>query len=236
MGPEVELAKQAAARAAAAEVERGQFLGLGTGTTAAYAVREIARRFPDGGGFECVASSAATEALARSLGLAVRDLEAGDEFDLMLDGADEVSDRLDLTKGGGGALFREKLLGRRARRLLIMVDPSKLVPRLGTRSPIPIEVVPFARVVVERKVADLGYRGQVRTASDGAPFRTDNGNEVLDLVPREPLRSPREADRALRAIVGVVETGLFVDLADRVIVGRPDGTVEERVRSPPREA
>ena len=229
-------AKEAAARHAVHRLVRpGMRLALGTGSTAAYAVRSLVDQFPRGK-FDCVASSRATEELARSLGLPVRALRGDDRFDLILDGADEVSPALDLTKGGGGALLREKLLARLSQSVVILVDPTKLVGALGERAPIPIEVVPFARVVVERKVADLGYRGQVRTASDGAPFRTDNGNEVLDLVPREPLRSPREADRALRAIVGVVETGLFVDLADRVIVGRPDGTVEERVRSPPREA
>ncbi len=231
MGPDVELAKQAAARAAAAEVERGQCLGLGTGTTAAYAVREVARRFPDGGGFECVASSAATAALARSLGLSVRDLAAGDEFDLMLDGADEVSDRLDLTKGGGGALFREKLLARRARRLLIMVDPSKLVPRLGTRSPIPIEVVPFARPVVIEELEKHGLPAQVRMSPDGkGTFRSDNGLEILDLRPPTPIESPGPLDSEIRGIAGVLETGLFVGLAERVYVGHADGSVDERRR------
>ncbi|HEV2520280.1 MAG TPA: ribose-5-phosphate isomerase RpiA [Thermoplasmata archaeon] len=229
--PEIELAKEAAARSAVAQVERGQKLGLGTGSTAAYAVREIARRFPDGGGFECVASSAATAELARTLGLTVRDLAAGDSFDLMLDGADEVSDRLDLTKGGGGALFREKLLARRARKLLIMVDPTKLVPRLGTRSPIPVEVVPFARPVVIEELVKRGLPAELRTVpGSGRSFRSDNGLEIVDVRPPVPIEAPGALDAEIHGIPGVLETGLFVGLAERVLVGHPDGTVEERFR------
>ena len=231
MAPDVEAAKEAAARAAVAEVVRGQTLGLGTGTTAAYAVREIVRRFPDGGGFQCVASSAATAALARELGLSVRDLAAGDRFDLMLDGADEVSERLDLTKGGGGALFREKLLARRALKLLIMVDPTKLVSKLGTRSPIPVEVVPFARPVVIEELGKRGLPAQLRTVpGTSASFRSDNGLEILDVRPPAPIEAPAELDAEIHGIPGVLETGLFVGLAERVYIGHPDGSVEERVR------
>ena len=194
-------------------------------------VRELARRFPDGGGFECVASSDATAKLARGLGLAVRDLAAGDAFDLVLDGADEVSDRLDLTKGGGGALFREKLLARRARRVLVMVDPTKLVPRLGTRSRIPVEVVPFARPVVIEALGREGLEATVRTGADGrGSLRSDNGLEILDVRPPAPIESPGPLDERIRAIPGVLETGLFVGLAERVFVGYPDGRVDVRVR------
>ncbi|MCI4357676.1 MAG: ribose-5-phosphate isomerase RpiA [Thermoplasmata archaeon] len=231
MDPGVERAKQSAARAAAAQVVRGQRLGLGTGSTAAYAVREIARRFPDGGGFQCVASSAATATLAGELGLSVRDLAAGDSFDVMLDGADEVSDRLDLTKGGGGALFREKLLARRAKKLLIMVDPTKLVPRLGTRTPIPVEVVPFARPVVVEELGKRGLPAILRTVPGTTQsFRSDNGLEILDVRPPTPIEDPGALDAEIHGIPGVLETGLFVGLAERVFVGHADGTVEERVR------
>jgi ribose 5-phosphate isomerase A len=225
----IERAKQAAAESAAAEVLPGQRLGLGTGSTAAYAVRAIARRFPDGGGLRCVASSQATGALASSLGLAVAPLAAGDIFDLMLDGADEVSDAFDLTKGGGGALFREKLLARRARRLLIMVDPTKLVPKLGTRAPIPVEVVPFARPVVLEALEGKGLPARLRVAADGrTPFRSDNGLEIVDLHPPAPIEQPGPLDQEIHGIPGVLDTGIFVGLANRVYVGHPDGTVELR--------
>lgn len=234
MAQDLGSAKAAAARYAVERYVRpGASIALGTGSTAAEAVRAVARQFPHAS-FDCVASSRATEDLARSLGVPVRPLHGGDRFSLMLDGADEVSPTLDLTKGGGGALFREKLLARLTDDLIILVDPTKLVLALGERHRIPIEVVPFARPVVEHAVERRGYRSQLRTLSDGQPFRTDNGNEVLDLTPAQPIADPSEEERALSELTGVVETGLFVGLAHRVVIGFPDGHVEERIRPPVR--
>jgi len=227
---ELERAKSAAAlHAVQRYVRPGMRVALGTGSTAAFAIRSLSERFPHGG-FDLVASSRATEQLASGLGLTVRALRGNDRFDLMLDGADEVSPALNLTKGGGGALLREKLLARLSESVVILIDPTKLVGALGEKTPIPIEVVPFARSAVEHAVASLGYQSRCRLTPAGETYRTDNGNEILDLVPREPLRAPGEADRALHDLVGVVETGIFVGLADRVVVGHPDGTVEERTR------
>ena len=232
MADDPDPAKAAAARYAVERYVRpGLRIALGTGSTANEAVRALARRFPSGP-FDCAASSRATEELAGSLGIPVRPLHGGDRFDLMLDGADEVSPELDLTKGGGGALFREKLLARLSDDLVILVDPSKLVRALGERHRIPIEVVPFARPVVEHAVAGRGYRAHLRTTADGRPFRTDNGNEILDLAPAQPLRDPAGEEHALSNLSGVVETGLFVGLASRVVIGFPDGHVEERARPP----
>jgi ribose 5-phosphate isomerase A len=227
----LDAAKAAAARRAVERYVRpGARLALGTGSTAAHAVRAIREVYP-GGVFDCVASSGATERLAASVGLGVRPLRGDDRFDLMLDGADEVSPALDLTKGGGGALLREKLLARLAARVVIVVDDSKLVRALGERRPVPVEVVPYCRPVLERELATLGFSPQLRRAPDVRPYRTENGNEILDLVPDEPIRQPAEVDRALRATVGVVETGLFVGIADRAVVGAPDGRVRELLRS-----
>ncbi|HTW56082.1 MAG TPA: ribose 5-phosphate isomerase A [Thermoplasmata archaeon] len=222
----------AAARAVERLVRPGLRLALGTGSTAAEAVRAIAARFPQGR-FDCVASSRATEELARSLGIAVRPLAAEDRFDLMLDGADEVTPDLALTKGGGGALLREKLLAHLAREVAIVVDASKLVARLGERHPIPVEVVPFARPVLERELADDGYAVRRRRRPDGGVFATDNGNEILDLTPPRPLDAPAAAEERLKAHVGVVEVGLFVGYAHRLFVGYPDGRVEERAAPVP---
>ncbi|MFZ0700129.1 MAG: ribose-5-phosphate isomerase RpiA [Thermoplasmata archaeon] len=226
----VDAAKIAAARSAVARLAPGP-VALGTGSTAAWAVKAIAERFPHGRGFEFVCSSRATEDLARSLGLPVRALRKDDRFTVMIDGADEVSDALDLTKGGGGALLREKLLAVLSEELIIMVDPSKLVPRLGEKAPIPVEVIPFARAVLAERFRQEGYGVQLRTLREGAPFLTDNGNEVLDLHPSRPLEDPRATATALRAPVGVVETGLFPGMAHRVVIGYPDGRVEERLAS-----
>lgn len=208
-------------------VRPGQKLALGTGSTAAEAVRALARRFPEAP-FDCVASSDATDALARSLGLSVRPLRGDDRFDLMLDGADEVTPALALTKGGGGALFREKLLAHLSDEVVILVDPSKLVDGLGERHAIPVEVVPFARPIVEREVTALGYTLVPPDRPAAKRRRSDNGNDLLDLKPASPVRDPFGAHRALRSILGVVETGIFVDLADRVLVGHADGHVDER--------
>ncbi len=223
-------AKAAAARAAVARYVRpGLCLALGSGSTAELAVRELRAQHPDAR-FECVASSTASERLAASEGLAVRALREDDRFDLMIDGADEVTPTLDLTKGAGGALLREKLLARLSDRLVIVVDASKLVGAIGERAPIPIEVVPFCRPVLARQLTAEGWTARLRAASGGAAYRTENGNEILDLAAPHAVRQPGDLDRSLRARVGVVETGLFVGLADRAVVGRPDGAVTEVVR------
>ncbi len=228
MSAELEREKALAARAAVQHVKPGLRLALGTGTTTAFAIRAIAERFPGGDELSIVASSRATEALARALGLPVRSLAESDRFDLMIDGADEVAPDLSLTKGGGGALFREKLLARRTREVLIAVDHTKLVPALGTRSPIPVEVIPFARPVVLRELAEKGLRPELRSSAGSvAPWLTDNGNELLDLRPAHAVTNPARLDAELRSVPGVVETGIFIGLAHRVFIGLADGTVRE---------
>jgi len=225
---DLERAKAVAARYAVERyVKPGLRIALGTGTTAAQAVRAMAEKFPDGR-FDCVGSSRATEELARVLHVPVRPLRGDDRFDLMLDGADEVSPALDLTKGGGGALLREKLLAHRSETFVIIVDPSKIVSALGERASIPVEVVPFARPVLERDLADEGYRVRLRVGADGRPFVTDNGNEILDLGCREPIRNPTTAADRIRGHTGVVEVGIFAGMASVVVVGYPDGRAEER--------
>jgi len=219
--------KDLAARAAVRRVRAGMHVALGTGSTAAYAIRTLAEKFP-GTEIDAVASSRAAEELATSLGLTVRPLAGGDRFDVMVDGADEVTPRLELTKGGGGALFREKFLARLSKEVNIMVDHTKLVAHLGERSAIPVEVLPFARPVVAQQLTARRFGLVLRGGSgDGAGWRTDNGNEILDLRPPETVDDPAALERDLRGIPGVVETGLFVGLVHRVYVGLPDGTVQE---------
>lgn len=221
-------AKEVAARHAVAALGPQRRIALGTGSTAAYAVRAIAERFPRGEGFEFVASSRATEELARSLHLPVRGLRGDDRFEVMIDGADEVTPTLDLTKGGGGALFREKFLARLSARLVIIVDSSKLVDWLGSRHRIPVEVVPFAREVLVRQLTDEGFDVQLRSDPHGPAVRTDNGNEILDLRPSVPVGDPETLDRTLHEHPGIVETGIFAGMADLAVVGYDDGRVEER--------
>ncbi len=145
----------------------------------------------------------------------------------MIDGADEVDGRWNLTKGGGGALLREKLLAELSTEVLIIVDPSKLVHRLGERVPIPLEVVPFAAPAVARAVGREGFAVTSRRMADGRAYLTDNGNEILDLRPLEPLPDPARTASELKQRTGVVEVGIFVGLATRVLVGFPDGRVDE---------
>jgi ribose 5-phosphate isomerase A len=229
----IDRAREAAARRAVESVHGGLRIALGTGSTMAVVVKVLALRFPKGHGLDLVASSRATEELARSLGLPLRALREYDHFDLMIDGADEVAPNLDLTKGGGGALLREKLLARLSARLIVVVDESKLVARLGERARLPVEVVPFCRPVLERQLTEAGFAPHLRASADGRGFRTDNGNEILDLAFRAGIDRPGELDRDLRSRVGVVETGLFVGLAERVIVGAKDGTARELVAPMP---
>jgi len=229
--------KDRAARAAVRLVKPGMRVALGTGSTAAYAIRALAERFGPEGRIDTVATSAMSEELAHQLGLPVRPLVGGDTFDLMIDGADEVTPRLELTKGGGAALFREKFLARLTREVVIIVDHTKLVDRLGARCAIPIEVVPYARPVLEAGLAAERYGVALRRRPDGEPLRTENGNEILDLRPPKPLDAPLAFDHDLRQRPGVVETGIFVGLAHRVFIGLPDDRIEEvTLPSPPRRA
>lgn len=223
--------KELAARTAAAEVRPGMLLALGTGSTTAYAVRVIATQETIRESITTVASSVATEALARQLGLRVRSLEPTDQFDLMIDGADEVTPRLELTKGGGGALFREKFLARLSRRVVIIVDHTKVVDFLGTRGPIPLEVVPFARPVIVRELHEQGIPSGPRL-ENGHVVLTDNGNEILEVRPSQPVTDAPGLNERLRACPGVVETGIFLNLADSVIVAKPDGTVSRLEAAP----
>jgi ribose 5-phosphate isomerase A len=225
--PALERAKEAAARRAVEGIRPRERVALGTGSTAAYAVRALAQRFSSLS-CDCVSSSEATTALARSLGIPVRDLRPDDRFDRMIDGADEVDERLNLTKGGGGALLREKLLAGLSSELVIVVDPSKLVRRLGERAPIPLEVVPFARPTLERSFVAEGYGVTLRRRPDGRPYVTDNGNELLDLRPPEPLADAARTASDLRQRTGVVEVGLFIGMTTQVLIGSPEGGVTER--------
>jgi ribose 5-phosphate isomerase A len=228
---EIDEEKALAGRAAAGRVRAGQRVALGTGSTTSFAIRSLADSFPGGDNLSLVASSVATERFATALGLPIRALEPNDHFDVMVDGADEVAPTLSLTKGGGAALFREKFLARLTTEVVIAVDHTKLVPRLGTRAPIPIEIVPFARVRLIHQLSERSLSPRLRAdRSSGTPILTDNGNEVLDLFPEKGVEDPARLEHELRLLPGVIETGLFVGLASRIYVGLPDGTVQEILR------
>ena len=221
-------AKAAAARAGVQRVRPGQRVALGTGSTAELAIRALARRFPSEGSIDAVASSEASARLATELGLPVRSLRGQETFDVMLDGADEVAPDLSMVKGGGGALFREKLLARMSLEVVILIDESKEVERLGVGFRVPVEIVPFARPALIDRLRSEGADPRLRLAADRSPYRTDNGNEILDVAWPGGVRDPAATEAALARLPGVVESGLFVGLATRVMVGHADGEVMER--------
>ena len=166
-----------------------------------------------------VPTSRRTAALATAVGLELVEL-SGDPLDLTVDGADEVDPRLDLVKGYGGALTRERIVAAASRRQVILVPPEKLVPRLGTRGRLPVEIVPFGRPLCERRLATLGCPPCLRETG-GGPFVTDNGNWILDcgIAPQDAAAA---LDREIRRIPGVVDTGFFLGTADRVLVAEAE--------------
>lgn len=221
-------ARDALKRAAAAEalerVRSGMRLGLGTGSTTAHFLELLAARLEEGELEDVVGvpTSERTASAARALGIPVTSLDRAPELDLAVDGADEVDPALDLIKGLGGALLREKIVAQAARRLVIVVDDSKLVERLGEGGPLPVEVVPFAWEVQRAFVRGLGAEADLRADGEG-PYVTDNGNYVLDCRFSGGIDDPLGLDRALGARAGIVETGLFLGMAAEVVVGGPEG-------------
>ena len=221
-------AKEAAGRRAAEFVEDGMILGLGTGSTIAFTLERLAERVRDEKLHVVgVPTSLDTERKAAELGLALTTLEEHPTLDLTIDGADEVDPGFNLTKGGGGALLREKVVAEASRREVICLSRSKLVERLGRSFPLPVEVVPFATSAVLRQIERLGATCLVRQGPGGA-FRTDNGNEILDCTFPHGIEDPTLMDAVLNGIAGVVENGLFVDLANVLVIADDDGEVEVR--------
>lgn len=219
--------KRQAAERALEYVEPGMRLGLGTGSTAAHFVELLAERVRGGlSDIIGVPTSEATRALAERLGIRLATLDEFPELDLTVDGADEIDRQLQMIKGGGGALLREKIVARASERVVIIADHSKLVDTLGAH-PLPLEVVPFGvkatRNMVKLMAANAGCENGIslRMGADGKPFLTDNGNLILDCTFGR-IERPEEFDQSLKLVPGVVETGLFVRIADIAIIAKPD--------------
>lgn len=219
-----DLCKRAAAQAAAALVEEGMVVGLGTGSTAIMLVEALSKRVNAGLNCICLSTSEQTLERARELGLAIHpDYPKRTDNDLTLDGADEVGPGLSLVKGGGGALLREKLVAYGAKKLVIMVDPSKHVEAHGPGFPIPVEIVRFGWESTRDRIARMGCEAERRSAK-GQPYLTDEGNYILDCT-FSTVAQPMALEHELKQLTGVVEVGLFVGLADQVLTGHPDGSV-----------
>lgn len=218
--------KEVSGRAAAKLVRDGDIVGLGTGSTAYFAVVAIGERVKAGLKIGGIPTSDATATLARSLGIPLTTLDEHPEIDITIDGADEIDPQLRLIKGGGGAMLREKIIASASKKVVVIADSSKIVRTLG-KFPVPVEIIPFARVVLDKKIAALGAATKLRTKPDGTPFVTDEGHHILDCSFGK-IFDPPALDRALNDLPGVVEHGLFIGLAKIVLVGR--GTKVEEIR------
>ena len=200
-------------------------LGLGTGSTVAYFLDALGARYSDGElpGIIGVPTSDRTESRAMELNIPLTTLEKAGTLDLTVDGADEVAPNFDLIKGLGGALLREKMIAQATRKLVIIVDEGKVVSKLGTRSPVPVEVLPFGWRSHLPFLEKLGATPELRAGADGKPYRTDNGNYILDCHFPEGIPDPGALDGALAARAGVLESGLFLGMAKEVVVGGRGG-------------
>lgn len=215
-------AKRRAAVEAVDRVESGMVVGLGTGSTARFVVEEVGRRLRAGELDRIIGipTSVATQRQAEALSIPLGTLEDHPTVDLTIDGADEVDPDGQLIKGLGGALLREKMVATASRRVVIVVDESKLVGRLGTHAPVPVEVVTFAAGAHAPAIRALGAEPELRLTDAGDPFRSDEGHFILDCRFAQGVADPHAVHAALRARPGVVETGLFLDLRPEVVVGR----------------
>jgi ribose 5-phosphate isomerase A len=216
-------AKRAAGYAAAELVEDGMQLGLGTGSTVAHFLDAVAERGLSVAG---VPTSEATATRCRELEIPLLDPADTEQLDLAVDGADELDHRLRLTKGGGGALLREKVVASLARRFVVIATPDKVVERLADTFALPVEVVPFAVGPVRRSLELMGFEVSERGSAHDGAYRTDNGNAMLDCRMPGGLEDPAFTDVAVGILPGVCETGLFIDLCDEALLGTDDGEVE----------
>ena len=214
--------KRAAAARAIEFVESGMVLGLGTGSTAAFVVEELAARVARGLSIIAIPTSERTAGLARGLGIPLASFAEHHRIDLAIDGADEVQrTTLDLIKGRGGALLREKIVAAASRRFIVVVDQEKLVDRLGEHNSVPVEVAQFGWQATAASLEKLGAKPDLRQASEG-PFVTDGGNFILDCR-FGPIDDPERTERLIKMTVGVVENGLFIGRSSAVVVATDRG-------------
>jgi len=224
-----ERGKQAAGEAALAFVQSGMRVGLGTGSTAYYTVQAVGEAWRDGRlkDIVVVPTSERTAAQARGYGLPIVDLGEVGELDVTIDGADEVSPALDLIKGKGNALLREKIVAVASRAMIVVADDSKLVPYLGAQTAVPVEVEPFGWQATLRELGALGCEAVLRLQGD-APYHTDGGHFTIDCRFLR-IDDPARLEISIKKIPGALECGLFVKIAKRVLIGGPDGVGEVRV-------
>jgi ribose 5-phosphate isomerase A len=224
-----DLEKAAAARASLRFVRDGMTLGLGTGSTAAHAVRFLGEQVKAGLKIRGIPTSVHTQELAASLGIPLTTLDECQQIDVDIDGADEFDPQLHLIKGGGGALLREKIIASASRQVVIIADSTKQVAVLG-KFPLPVEVIPFAQPLVAKRITALGATVKLRRDAKGNPFVTDEGHHILDCNFGQ-IADPPTLARKLSDMPGVVEHGLFIDLATVVLCANGENVTEFRLKN-----
>ncbi len=236
-GPDLETqgmseSKKAAGRAAAERVRDGMVVGLGTGSTVFFTLERLGERIKEEGlAIQAIPTSLDTSRKAAKFGIDLVGFEDVTGIDLTIDGADEIDADYVMIKGGGGALLREKVVASLSKEVVIIVGPDKVVETLGAKFPLPVEFVPFARTPVQRSLQALSAQPMLRMADDGQPYLTDNGNEVFDCAFEGGIADAAALSLALAGVPGIVESGLFLGLADHLVIGHEDGRVEERSRA-----
>ncbi len=220
MTEDQDLYKKAAAEQAVEYVEDGMVLGLGSGTTVYWLLKRLGELVDQGLNIKGIPSSLRTAGWAKEFGIPLTDFSEVETLDLAIDGADEIDPAFQLTKGGGGSLVREKLVNAHAKQVIIIADQSKMVDRLG-KFPLPVEVLQFAWQRTADKIEALGAKPVLREREDEV-FVSNNGNYILDCA-FESIEDPRALHNQLKLLLGVVETGLFIDMTDKVILAGPDG-------------
>ena len=212
--------KRRAAEQALELLKDRQVIGLGTGSTATFVIEGIARRVSERLSVVGVPTSVATARLARALGIPLVELNEVESIDITFDGADEVDSDFNMIKGGGGALTREKLVALASKQRVILIDEGKIVSKLGQSRSLPVEVLPFAWTMSARNLSGLGCQANLRER-DGEPFITDNGNYILD-CDFGPIDCPSALESRIKLLPGVIESGLFIGIADTLVIGFED--------------
>ncbi len=219
-----DLEKQAAARASLQFIKDGQVVGLGTGSTAAYFIQFLGERVKAGLKIRGIPTSIHSQQLSEKYGIPLTTLDEVEQIDVDIDGADEFDPQLNLIKGGGGALLREKIVASASRKFVVVSDATKQVPVLG-RFPLPVEVIPFAQTLLTREITAMGATVSLRKAKDGTPYRTDEGHRILDCAFGQ-IPDPAALAKTLANMPGVVEHGLFIGMADVVLIGKGSEVIE----------
>jgi ribose 5-phosphate isomerase A len=221
-----DIAKQAAGKAAVNYIQDGMLIGLGTGSTASYFIDALIERCHTTTlKIHAVATSERSYQQAKSGGISLYDINQITQLDMTIDGADEIDRKKQMIKGGGGALLREKIVAYMSQEMVVIVDDTKLVEYLGC-FPLPVEILPFAYQSTLNQIHLLGFQGRLRQDAQGQLYVTDNGNYIVDIVTKHPFQNPQQDHALLKSIPGVIETGFFLNMAGRVIVGHNDGSID----------